>query len=423
MKSLILTIKKIGFIKTFGVVAILALPFFLFLIKRIYEELYLKKSALLATDLAYEEYEFVENEKDKYLRRKLAKRRIKIKRKTNSLEVLKFNPNLNAQNIISIVPTVERVFKRKVINVDFENYGLLKHKEKIVFTFEHFKELITEKDLIEKLEVGSYWLGQNGKGQNLIQNRKNPFMFLAGGQGSGKSVSISSFILSLISSFIKNGKSQPKLVMVSGQKMSEFVPLIKLLSGTGVVLTFNANELTEIKALNDLLKAHLDKCGEFFQVIKNENLIVRHWFDIEHEKKPEPIIFLMDEAPEYLGELLKVKVSANSSPEEIELNLVNEEKRKLGFYLDRVLKNLRETGTFVFIASQTALSTDLGAISFSNLKNNFLLGRGITKNVFSLFGIPSELQEQKLGEGQFAFYNAKEYGILKTPFLTKGDGK
>lgn len=423
MKSLILTIKKIGFLKTFGGVALVALPFFLLLAKKLYDELYLKKSALLATDLAYEEYDFVENDKDKYLRRKLAKRKIKVKRTKNSLEILKFNPHLNAQNITALVATIERIFKRKVINVDFKNFGFFKHKEKIVFTFEHFKKIITENDLKELLEVGSYWLGQNGKSENLIQDKKNPFMFIAGGQGSGKSVAVASYIVSLISGFSQNKKPQPKLVMISGDKMSEFVPLIKRLKSTGEVLTFNANKLEEIKALNELLKNHLDKCGEFFKIIKDENLIVRHWFNVEHPKKPDPIIFLYDEAPEYLGELLKIKVSKESSPEEIELGQINDQKKRLGFQLDRSFKTLRETGTYIFIVSQTALSTDLEAISFSNLRNNFLLGRGITKNVFSIFGIPSELQEQKLGEGQFAFYNGREYGILKTPFLTFEDDK
>lgn len=418
MKSLILTVKKIGFLKALAGGAVIALPVLIFIVKKIYDLIYLKKPALLATDLAYEEYEWVGNEKDKYLRRRLAKRKIKIKRTKNTVEILRFNPNLNSQNIQSIVPTIERVFKRKVIEVEFKNFGVFKHKEKIVFVFEHFKKLITEDDLKEKLEPGSYWQGQGSSGKNLINDRKRPFVLVAGGQGSGKSVAVGSYIISLSGSFTGNGRRQPKIVLVSGQKQSEFVPLIQRLSKTGEVVSFNANSLEEIKALNQLLKDHLDKCGRFFEIIKQENLIVRHWFDIEHPKKPEPVVFLYDEAPEYLGEQIKVKISKDSSPEEIELHSINQEKTKLGFYIDRCFKILRETGTFVFIASQTANASDLEAISFTNLRTNVLLGRGIIKAVFNLYGIPPEYQDQKLGEGMFVFASGGNCGVVKTPFLT-----
>jgi hypothetical protein len=98
MESLILTVKKIGFLKALAGGAVIALPVFFFIAKKFYDLIYLKKSALLATDLAYEEYEWVGNEKDKYLRRRLAKRKIKIRRKRDRIEVLKFNTILYDQN-------------------------------------------------------------------------------------------------------------------------------------------------------------------------------------------------------------------------------------------------------------------------------------------------------------------------------------
>ena len=58
-------------------------------------------------------------------------------------------------------------------------------------------------------------------------------------------------------------------------------------------------------------------------------------------------------------------------------------------------------------------------ISFTNLKANFLLGRGLTKNVFSIWGMPPELTEGGLGRGLFAYFDGTEYGILKTPLLTQ----
>jgi hypothetical protein len=76
MKSLILAMKKIGFLKALAGGAIIALPVLLYVAKKIYDLVYLKKRALLATDLAFEEYEWVENERDKFLKRKLAKRSI-----------------------------------------------------------------------------------------------------------------------------------------------------------------------------------------------------------------------------------------------------------------------------------------------------------------------------------------------------------
>lgn len=423
MESLILAVKKIGFLKALGGGLVVTLPLFIFIAKKLYGLLYLKKKALLATDLAFEEYEWVENSKDKYLRRKLAKRKIKLKRTKNTIEILKFNPNLNSQNIQSHIPTIERIFKRKVIEIEFKNFGLFKHKEKIVFTFEHFKKMISQKDFKENLPVGSYWKGQNSTGKNLINDKKAPFLFIVGGQGSGKSVAGGSFIISLTSSYTQNGKPQPKLVLVSGDKQSEFVPLIQRFSKTGEVLSFNANSLGEIKALNELLKNHLDKCGRFFEIIKRDQLIARHWGDIQHPEKPDPIILVFDEAPEYLGEQVKVKLTKDSTPEEIELHSINQEKLKLGFYIDRCLRTLRETSTHIFILSQTGNSSDFEAISFTNLRGNVILGRGIIKAVFSLYGIPAERQEQRLGEGMFVYACNGEIGVLKTPFLTLEEQK
>lgn len=423
MESLILAVKKIGFIKALGGGLVMTLPLFIFIAKKLYDLLYLKKKALLATDLAFEEYEWVENSKDKYLRRKLAKRKIKLKRTKNTIEILKFNPNLNSQNIQSHIPTIERIFKRKVIEVEFKNFGLFKHRESIVFTFEHFKKMISQKDFKENLPVGSYWKGQNSTGKNLINDKKAPFLFIVGGQGSGKSVAGGSFIISLISSYTQNKKPQAKLVLVSGEKQSEFVPLIQRFSKTGEVLSFNANSLEEIKTLNELLKNHLDKCGRFFELIKRDQLIARHWGDIQHPEKPDPIILVFEEAPEYLGEQVKVKLTKDSTPEEIELHSINQEKLKLGFYIDRCLRTLRETSTHIFILSQTGNSSDFQAISFTNLRGNVLLGRGIIKAVFSLYGIPAEFQEQRLGEGMFVYACNGEIGVLKTPFLTLEEQK
>lgn len=426
MKSLILKSQQLGLNEALWIGGVVvAIPVFIYVGKNLYDIIYLKKRALLATDLAFEEYEWVENTKDKYLKRKLAKRSIKVKRRKNHIEILKFNPNLNSRNISSHIPTIERIFKRKVIAVEFKNYGLFKHKEKIIFTFEHFKKVITERYFKEKLEAGSYWKGQDPTGKNLINTRKVPFVLIVGGQGSGKSVAGSSFIISLESSFTQNGKPQPKLIMVSSQKQSEFVPLIQRFSKTGEVLTFNANDLEEIKKLNELLKNHLDKCGKFFEIIKQEGLVVRHWFDIEHPDKPDAVVYLFDEAPEYLGEQMKIKITKDSSPAEIELHNINLEKSKLCFYVDRCFRILRETGTFIFILSQTANASDLAGISFANLRGNVLLGRGIIKQVFSLYGIPTELQEQKLGEGMFVYATNGETGVLKTPFLSleQGDKK
>lgn len=391
----------------------------LFLIKWFYENLWLKKKALLQTNLAYEEMEFVED-KNAYLKRKLTKRALKVRRYKHRLEILKFNPNLNAETIGREIPTIERIFKRKIVSVQFKNYGLFNHKEKVVFTFENFPKVLKDEDFKKTLQVGEYWLGRNARGEELVQDRRLPFLFLAGGMGSGKSVALSSYVISLLSSFTENKLPQPKLILVSGDKMSEFVPLIKRLSKTGEVLTFNANNLEEITALNQLLDNHLKKCGEFFQAIKNEGLIVRHWLDVKHAKKPDPILFVFDEAPEYFGELLKIKVSKESSPEETEAYAINEAKKRLGFLTDRVFKTLRESGTFVIVSSQTALASDLQALSFQNLKQNFLLGRGITPQVMNLWGL-TELSQQSLEQGCFYAFNGREQTIIKAPFLTSED--
>ena len=391
----------------------------LFLIKWFYENLWLKKKALLQTNLAYEEVEFV-LDKNAHLKKKLTKRTLKVRRYKHRLEILRFNPNLNTENVGREIPTIERIFKRKIVSVQFKNYGLFNLKEKVIFTFENFPKVLTAKDFKKTLQVGEYWLGRSARGEDLIQDRKLPFLFIGSGAGGGKSIALSSYVISLLSSFTDNKLLQPRLVMVSGDKMSEFVPLIKRLSKTGEVLTFNANNLEEITALNQLLDNHLKKCGEFFQVIKNEGLIVRHWLDVEHEKKPDPLVLVYDEAPEYFGELLKIKVSKESSSEEIEAHAINEAKKRLGFLTDRVFKTLRESGTFVIVSSQTALSSDLQALSFQNLKQNFLLGRGITPQVMNLWGL-TELSQQSLEQGCFYAFNGKEQIIIKSPFLTSED--
>lgn len=400
-------------------VSALALLFIWFVLKWIYETFWLKKQALLQTNLAFEKTEYLENH-NAHLKKVLTKRILKVRRYKHRLEILKFNPNLNSETILREIPTLERIFKRKIVAVDFKNYGIFNHKEKLVIHFENFPKVLTAKDFTDHLPLGSYWLGQNSRGSNLVQDRRLPFLFIGGGMGSGKSIALASYVISLLSSFTANGKPQPRLVLVSGDKMSEFVPMIKRLQKSGEVLTFNANQLQEVLALNILIEGHLKKCGEFFQLIKSEGLVVRHWFDIEHEKKPEPILFVFDEAPEYFGELHKIRITKESTPEEVEAHEVNQQKIRLGFLTDRIFKTLRETGIFVIVSSQTALASDLQALSFQNLKQNFLLGRGITPQVMSLWGL-TELSQSQLEQGCFYSFNGREQTILKAPFLTMED--
>lgn len=411
-------LQHLEILKLVGGVGALAL-ILLFLAKWFYENLWLKKKALLQTNLAYEQIEFV-GDKNSHLKRKLTKRSLKVRRYRHRLEVLAFNPSLNTETIGREIPTIERIFKRKIATLEFKNYGLFNHKEKVVFHFENFPKILTAKDFTGRLEVGSYWLGRNARGEDIIQDKRLPFLFCCGGMGSGKSVALSSYVISLLSSFTENNRPQPKLLLVSSAKQSEFVPLIKRLSQTGEVKTFNTDSLDEIKALNKILDDYIKKAGAFFEVIKKERLLVRHFFDVEHEQRPEPMVVVMDEIPSYFGELLKVKVSKDSSPEEIHLHELNEAKKKLGFITDTLFKQCREVGIFIFLSGQTALSSDLPALSFQNLKQNFILGRGITSQVLSLFGL-TELSQRHLEQGCFFCFDGRTQQIIKAPFLTSED--
>ncbi|MFA6239138.1 MAG: hypothetical protein WC635_17495 [Bacteriovorax sp.] len=397
-----------------------SLPVAFYFYNLYYRKFIFREQELLANGLGFEKEIYLKGE-DGFLKRKIVKRKVKgfYDRKKQKFVLTIFNPSITNHNIKDKSPVIEKITGKKVIEARIEKKWF---KYRAVFYLENFKEIISEKDLNQNLPLGSYWLGQNAKQENIvIDTKKLPFLFIGGGQGSGKSVCIVSQVLTLFKSYSDNGKPLPRLILVSSAKATEFIPLIQKLKKTTEVLVFNANSLDEIKQLNDLLEAHIKKCEEFFEILSREELLVRHWGDVEHEKKVLPTHWIFDEAPQYLREDTKIKLTKDSSDLEREAYQLQEEKKRLALLINKSLETLRETGTTFVIASQYG-TQDL-MIGFTNLKACFLLGRGLTKQVFSIWGVPPELTEGGLGRGLFAYFDGKDYGILKTPLLTTEEKK
>jgi hypothetical protein len=241
-------------------------------IYRLYYRRYIfREQELLANGLGLEKDDFIKGE-DGFLKRKITQRKVKgfYDRKNQRFVLTTFTASLNNQNIGDKFPIIEKITGKKVIEAKLEKKWL---KHRAVFYLENFKAIIDEKDLKEKLPMGSSWLGQNAKQENkIIDTRKLPNLFIGGGIGSGKSICIVSQALTYFRSFTDNGHKQPRLILVSSAKMTEFVPLIQKLRKTGEVLVFNANSLDEIKELNNLLETHLKRCDDFFQVLAKEEL-------------------------------------------------------------------------------------------------------------------------------------------------------
>lgn len=391
----------------------------LYLKRRIHRKFTLKESELLSNGFGVEKEKLVKDENG-FLKKKLALKKVRgfYDKKKQVFTLTTFNSTINNQNIKEKSPTIEKITGKKVVE------AIVKKKwngYKAIFYLENFKDIIGESDLKEKLPFASFWMGQNGKRENIvIDSKKSPFVFIAGGQGSGKSILIQSQVITYFKSFMDNGSRQPKLVLVSSSKMTEFIPLIERLEKSGEVLVFNANDLNEIRELNSLMNEHLKRCDEFFQALAKEKILARHWHDIEHDLKPLPIQLVFDEAPQYLREENKIKITKESTELEQEAFYLQEEKRRLSLLINKYLETLRETGTTIVIASQYG-TQDL-MISFTNLKATFLLGRGLTKQVFQVWNMPTEYSEG-LGRGLFAYFDGKDYGILKTPLLIKREGK
>lgn len=397
-----------------------SLPVAFYFYNLYYRKFIFREQELLANGLGFEKEFYLKGE-DGFLKRKIVKRKVKgfYDRRKQKFVLTIFNPSITNQNIKDKSPVIEKITGKKVIEARVEKKWL---KYRAVFYLENFKDVINEKDLNQKLPPGSYWLGQNAKQENIIiDTKKCPYLFVGGGAGSGKSVCIVSQTMTLFDSYIKNGLPQPKLIIVSSGKATEFIPLIQRFKKTGEVLTFNANSLNDIKQLNELLESHLKRCEEFFETLSKEELLVRHWSDIEHKKKVLPTHWIFDEAPQYLREDTKIKITKESNDLEREAFQLQEEKKRLALFLTKCLETLRETASSFVVASQYG-TQDL-MIGFTNLKACFLLGRGLTKQVFSIWGISPELTEGGLGRGLFAYFDGKDYGILKTPLLTTEEKK
>jgi len=398
------------------VVVSLTLATAFYLYRLYYRKLIFREQELLANGLGYEKEQFVRDDHG-FLKRKIKARKVKgfYDRKKQKFVLTTFNPSITNQNIGDNNPVIEKITSKKVVEARLEKKWL---RYRAVFYLENFKEVIVEADLKEKLPMASYWLGQGAKRENkIIDTKKYPFLFIGAGQGSGKSVCATAQTLTYCKSYTDNGHPQPKLILVSSSKMTEFVPLIQKLRATGEVLVFNANSLEEITELNNLLEAHLKQCDDFFQILAKEEKLIRHWHDIKDDRKPKPSHWVFDEAPQYLRDDTKIKLTKDSSELEQQAFYLQEEKKRLALLINKSLETLRETATTFLILSQYG-TQDL-MISFTNLKANFLLGRGLTKNVFSIWGMPPELTEGGLGRGIFAYFDGTEYGILKTPLLTQ----
>ncbi|MFZ3229888.1 MAG: hypothetical protein WA160_06775 [Pseudobdellovibrio sp.] len=359
----------------------------------------------------------------KTVRDKVVASTLGIRKEQNDIVITKYNPAMAVPDFEKLKPNLEHILGIKIEHISSRQGRIPWRQAPIILHTESFKDVLSMSDCPKNLEPGQYWLGKTAIGEDLILDlRKGDFSLgifsLAGG---GKGNSIMTVASSFLDNWIRATGSHFYRVLILDAKGTDFHALVKKYPGTKSLNPIFLDELREAVAVLEQYKKEID---EYRKYLADNGITISHWLKIENKYPhlkpiPQPLLLIADELSQYMTPRPSLRITKDSTEEQIQLKEQYELEEKLAQLINSILQLFRSSGVFVILSNQTLKVEEL-TLQRTNIIN-FLLGRNSAQMSRLLVGDEKILTDTTLKAGRFIFSGNGHTIKVQVPFLLKDD--
>jgi hypothetical protein len=158
--------------------------------------------------------------------------------------------------------------------------------------------------------------------------------------------------------------------------------------------------------------------------LADNGITISHWLKIKDKYPdlkpiPKPFVILADELSQYMTPRPSVRITKDSTDEQIKLAEQYRLEERLSALLNSILQLFRSSGVLVIVSNQTLKVEEL-TLQRTNIIN-FLLGRNSAQMSRLLVGDEKTLTDTTLKAGRFIFSGNGEVIKVQVPFVLTDD--
>lgn len=359
----------------------------------------------------------------KAIREKVISSTLKIHQEQNNIILTKYNPAFAVPDFERLKPNLEHILGIKIEHISTRKSRIPWRQPQIIFHTESFNEILSMTDCPKQLEPGQYWIGKTAIGEDLILDlQRGDFSLgifsLAGG---GKGNSIMAVASSFLDTWMKATGSHFYRVLILDAKGTDFHGLIKKYPGTKTLNPIFLDELREAVLILENYKKEID---EYRKYLADNGITISHWLKIKAKNPelkpiPQPMLLICDELSQYMTPRPSIRITKDSSDEQIQLKEQYDLEDKLANLINSILQLFRSSGVFVILSNQTLKVEEL-TLQRTNIIN-FLLGRNSAQMSRLLVGDEKTLTDTTLKAGRFIYLGNGQVIKVQVPFILTDD--
>ena len=393
--------------------------------RRIYKKHKYHYKELKALGLFRDEFIEVKDKKTGAITHKLVKSKIKVKKKKNKYIFYIYNRAFSLQDFEKLIPSLEHIFGIKIDEMTVEKSILPFLQHKIILHCEAFKDILNYSEC-PNLEAGEYWLGKTGSAKNIVLDTIKKFQFailVLGQAGAGKGNVACSIFQSLLDGWIKKTNSHPYTILCLDAKKTDYIPIFEKYKKYGEVKYLNPIFIEELEEAVRILEEYKTKVDLYRKYLSENGISVSHWFQIAkkypHLEPPiKPILLLADELGAYLSPTPTIKITASSSPDEVDQKKSYDLRARLSFLIGYMVSLYRSTGSFFLLLNQS--STE-GSLTLDRTSLRLLiLSQQNSAQSRALTGSDAAT-DSTLNRGKFLFVGDGVVKKFQTSFILKDE--
>lgn len=358
----------------------------------------------------------------KIIREKVISSRIKIYQDKNNIVLAEYNPAMAVPDFERLKGHLEHIWAKKIDHISARKPRLPWRQREIIFHIESFNRILTMNDCPNNLECGQYWPARTATGKDLVLDvLKGDFSLgIFALSGAGKGNAIFTVASSFLEPWIKNTGEQFYRVLILDAKGTDFHSLIKKYDAKSLNPIF----LDELKEAVTILENYKNEIDLYRKYLADNGITISHWLRIKGKYPdlkpiPRPFLIIADELSQYMTPRPNVRITKDSTEEQISLKAQYDLEEKLANLLNSILQLFRSSGVFVILSNQTLKVEEL-TLQRTNIIN-FLLGRNSAQMSRLLVGDEKTLTDTTLKAGRFIFSGNGEVIKVQVPFVLKDE--
>lgn len=292
----------------------------------------------------------------KTIREKVVSSRLKIYQDKNNIILAEYNPAMAVPDFERLKENLEHIWAKKIDHISTRKPRLPWQQREIVFHIESFNDVLTMNDCPNDLKLGQYWPARRATGENLILDiLKGDFSLgIFALSGAGKGNAIFTVVSSFLEPWIRHTGEPFYRVLILDAKGTDFHALIKKYNAKSLNPIF----LDELKEAVAILEDYKKEIDDYRKYLADNGITISHWLKIKDKYPdlkpiPRPYLILADELSQYMTPRPSIRITKDSTDEQIKLAEQYRLEERLSALLNSILQLFRSSGVLVIVSNQT----------------------------------------------------------------------